>query len=125
MATSTRKPASFPSGAPRRPALRASADTAPESLSGPSTSISTDDAAYIVGREAGYRDGSREGAERERARLNSEESLDERIKRMLSRAMYPRTHLAIDYITSWMLYAFGASVVVGFAVLVWRILKWI
>lgn len=39
--------------------------------------------------------------------------------------MYPRTQLAIDYITSWMLYAFGASVVVGFAVLVWRILKWI
>lgn len=126
MATPQRKPAQPPVVGTRRPALRATADTAPVSPAVPSTSDDMQiEAVRIISREDGFRDGFAKGVASERARLTTEESLEERMRRIVSRTCTPRTQLAIDHITSWMLYAFGASMVVGFGVLVWRIFRWI
>lgn len=126
MATLTRKPATLPAGS-KRPALRATAGqgtSVPPAVPSTSSDI-RDEAAYAIGYQAGLIEGQKIGAERERAALTTDESIEDRMKRIVSRTLYPVTGQAVDRVTACVFYAFGATVTVGFVVLIWRILKWI
>jgi hypothetical protein len=94
--------------------------------SGPPThSDIRDEAAYAIGYHAGFADGQRIGAERERATAWTEESIEERCRRIVARTMYPVTDRAVDRVTACVIYAFGAAILVGVAVLIFRLLRWI
>lgn len=126
MATLTRKPASPPSGATRRPALRAQAESAQASPAVPSTcSPSEDTAAYAIGYAAGLAEGQKLGAERERHALYSKESIDELIERSMALEVRPRALRALDRVVSWLLYAIGVSGIGMALVIMWRLSKWI
>lgn len=119
MAT-TRKP-SASATPPRRPSPRGLSE-GPSVPSSPPSPIE-DTAAYAIGYQAGLVEGQRIGAERERAVLATDESIDERITRHLKREMYPRRERAIDLATSWIAYTIGATTVIGYGVLIWRLLQ--
>lgn len=130
MASVELKSAQAATAAPRRPALRARAASVSATPSGPSTSVSPsseleDRAAYAIGYQAGLIDGERRGAERERARWNTDESINERIERLMSLEVRPRALRALDHVVSWLLYAIGISGIVAGAVIIWRLAKWI
>jgi hypothetical protein len=91
----------------------------------PAHSDIRDEAAYAIGYQAGLIEGQRIGAERERAALLTEESIEERCRRIVARTMYPVTDRAVDRVTAATIYAFGAAILVGVAVLIWRLLRWI
>ncbi|MDO9119546.1 MAG: hypothetical protein Q7U39_16425 [Nitrospira sp.] len=121
--TTTRKPAQAPVGG-KRPALRAHAEAACVAQpSDPSSSLE-DSAAYAIGYHAGMAEGQRIGAERERAALTTEESIGERINRMLALEMYPLRERATDIVMSWIIYSTGAAIVVGWGIAIWRFFKW-
>lgn len=124
--TTPRKPAPAATAAPRRPALRAHAGTAPSAVQPSDHSSSIEDsAAYAIGYQAGFIEGQRIGAERERAALTTEESIGERINRMLSKEMYPLRERATDIVMSWIIYSTGAAIVVGWGIVIWRFFKWV
>lgn len=125
MATTTRKPAQPPSGATRRSATAASAVASPPVPSSSSSSDIRDDAAYAIGYQAGLIEGQRIGAERERAALYTEESITERIERLMALEIRPRALRALDHVVSWLLYAAGIAGIVAAAVIIWRLSKWI
>lgn len=129
MATTTapRKPAS-PTTVGKRPALRAHAEAA-RAVEQPSDPSSTEDmqieAVRLIAREEGYRAGLVDGAERERARLNTDEEIGDRIERLMALEVRPRALRALDHAVSWLIYAIGISGIVAGLVIIWRLSKWI
>lgn len=121
MASITRKPAQPPTGTSRRSATAACAAASPAV---PSSNIE-DTAAYAIGYQAGLIEGQRIGAERERAILNTDESISERIERLMALEIRPRALRALDHVVSWLLYAVGIAGIVAAAVIIWRLSKWI
>ncbi len=119
--TITRKPAQPPTGTSRRSATAAGDAAAPAV---PSSNIE-DTAAYAIGYQAGLIEGQRIGAERERAILNTDESISERIERLMALEIRPRALRALDHVVSWLLYAVGIAGIVAAAVIIWRLSKWI
>lgn len=120
-----RKPTSGADAPTRSPASRAmAAQGAPLPSRPPLSSDIRDEAAYAIGYQAGLIEGQRIGAERERAALLTDESIEERCRRIVARTMYPVTDRAVDRVTAATIYAFGAAILVGVAVLIWRLLRW-
>lgn len=124
--TTTRKPAQANTAAPRRPAFRASAGAASvgQQPPGPSSSLE-DSAAYAIGYHAGMAEGQRIGAERERARLNTDEEIGDHIERLMALEIRPRALRALDHAVSWLIYAVGVAGIVAGALIIWRLSKWI
>lgn len=122
--TTTRKQAQAATAAPRRSALRAQAATAPASSATLSPPPMEDTAAYAIGYQSGLIEGQHIGAARERTRLNTDEEIGDRINRMLANEMYPLRERATDHAMAMLIYSGGLAAVVGFFILIWRLLRW-
>lgn len=124
--TPTRKTAPAAPAAPRRPALRApAADDTVQTPAALSPAPIEDKAAYAIGYQSGLIEGQKLGAERERARLNTDEEIGERIERLMALEIRPRALRALDHAVSWLIYAIGVAGIVAGAVIIWRLAKWI
>lgn len=122
MATTTRNTAPTATAA-KRPS-RAHADNASQSSSVPSNSADQDErlrhAEYLLGKEAGYREGIAEGERRERERLTPEERWEELWPRLVKREMTPLFIKSLDRVLASMFYTLGGLTILGAIVIFWR-----
>lgn len=79
-------------------------------------------AEWLLGKEAGYREGIAEGERRERERLSPEERFDKQWDRMMKREMNPLVMQAQDRVLAALIYAIGAVAIVGAVRILWRVL---
>lgn len=111
--------------AAKRP-TRGYAGNAQESPAVPSNSTSPDQeerlrhAEYLLGKEAGYREGIAEGERRERARLSPEERFEEQWHQLMKREMNPLLIKAQDRVLASMFYALGGLAIISAIVIFWR-----
>lgn len=97
--------------------------TKTDSAPPPTLDISEDNAAYAIGKEAGYQQGLRDGAEREG--VGWEMAQIEAEKARLAEAAYlpsPRSALCHDRVLSWWGYAVGVSVTLAIMRITWEII---
>ncbi|MBS0178324.1 MAG: hypothetical protein JSR20_06135 [Nitrospira sp.] len=123
MATNTRNTVQTVTAA-KRPTRATHASNA-SLLSDPSQNADQDErlrqAEYLLGKEAGYREGIAEGERRERERLSPEERFQEQWDRMMKREMNPLVIAAQDRVLAAMIYAIGGLAVIGVVVIFWRV----
>lgn len=124
MATTTRNTAQTATAA-KRPSRAPHAGNAHVSPAVPSTDEQEErmrQAEWLLGKEAGYREGIAEGERRERERLSPEERFDKQWDRMMKREMNPLVMQAQDRVLAALIYAIGAVAIVGAVRILWRVL---
>lgn len=123
MATTTRNTAPAATAA-KRPTRATHAGNAQESSSVPSMSADQEErlrhAEYLLGKEAGYREGIAEGERRERERLTPEERWEELWPRLMKREMTPLFIKSLDRVLASMFYTLGGLTILGAIVIFWR-----